>query len=125
METKVHMRNKLSKSATWQAGDNKRQASRLGFERSLVREIWKIKSVTNDDVFFAYRKSEKTEGEVNRFTTSKEFNFETNTGANISITSGDSSVIDPGALATFSPSAGNARTTPTARAGTAKKAKKQ
>ena len=90
--TKVHMRKKQTKSVNWQPVDNKRQASRRGHERSLVREIWKVKTVTNDDVCFAYRKSEKkSAGEVTRYTTSQEFNFQTQF-ANMSITSADSSV---------------------------------
>ena len=74
-EAKVFVRGKPTKSQGFQIVDNKRQASRLGFQKSLMREMQKVKTTTNDDVFLAYRKSEKKPGDLAKYTTSRDFVF--------------------------------------------------
>jgi hypothetical protein len=74
-DTQVFARGNPTKSQEYEPIDNRRQASRKGFQKSLVRQMKKIKTTTNDDVFLAYRKSEKKKGDVSVFSTSKDFVF--------------------------------------------------
>ena len=68
------------RSQSFEVGDNKRQTSRKNFKDTLRKVAFKIKTVTNDDVSIAVKKSEKSkvknskEEELEVFTTSKTFN---------------------------------------------------
>lgn len=80
-EIKVPLRQTSSAthySESFQTVDNKRQASRNDFNKSLRKLAIKVKNVTNDDLFMAIKKSEKVkenEDPVARFTTDPEFKF--------------------------------------------------
>ena len=61
-ERKPNNRSTPQKSTRFQRSNNKRTASRTGKIVMFTKTLHRIKTVTNDDVFVGYRRSEQTVG---------------------------------------------------------------
>ena len=74
-ERRPNNRSTPQKSTTFQRSNNKRTASRTGNIVMFTKTLHRIKTVTKDDVFVGYRRSEHTAGQpmVETFTTDLEF----------------------------------------------------
>ena len=78
-------------SKEFQPSNNKRVASRTTFHETLKRDSLKLKNVTNDDVYIKIKKWQgdvkNSEGDIEEFTTDRNFVPTTETSRNITETS--------------------------------------